>query len=363
MFCSASFNALCGVGLPRPNFQRLIDYVEPEQEEELELEVEKQLKVEEEVKVANTTKQVWRQQPLSTDFPLSEMRKRCPGAYVVATVVGVDPQTGQPIAQGVTYHRTLLTGHCRPHPSVRRRPKLMDICQERLSRECSAKRKVVWQRPSISRGRAQMDFAKQKAKAKEGKPLHRAPVHHTASRTEKEKVEAEKEEETRKLTHDKATSVASFFRTSIANRSAEENTPTKESLGKNDSLTGSAYALDLELRRVLTKFRVSASQLSKRLHRLVLHELPDSQVEEGSTPIPTSRKARDHRRASGTTTPQPKTLDARVDESPQAVDSSDSKSSSLATDSQEIHGLSTASGLTAAFVRRHELFRLLVRKR
>ncbi|KRK05650.1 uncharacterized protein LOC26536308 [Drosophila yakuba] len=357
MFCSASFNALCGVGLPRPNFQRLIDYVEPEQEEELE--VEKELKVEEEVKVA--TKLVWRRQPLSTDFPLSEMRMRCPGAYVLATVVGVDPQTGQPIAQGVTYHRTLLTAHCRPHPSVSRRPKLMDICQERLSRECSAKRKVVWQRPSISRGRvprrvrAQMDFAKQKAK--EGKPLDRAPVHHTGSRTEKV------EEETRKLTHDKATSVASFISTSIANRSAAENTPIKESFRKNDSLTGSAYALDLELRRVLTKYRVSASQLSKRLHRLVLHELPDSQVEEGSTPIPTSRKASDHRRASGTTTLQPKTRNARVDESPQAVDSSDSKSSSLATDSQEIHELSTAAGLTAAFVRRHELFRILVRKR
>ncbi|XP_043661205.1 uncharacterized protein LOC122625250 [Drosophila teissieri] len=350
MFCSASFNALCGVGVPRPNFQRLIEYVEPEQEKEVKVETE--VMVEEEVKVANPTKLVWRRQQLSTGFPPSEMRIRCPGAYVLATVVGVNPQTGQPIAQGVTYHRTLLTGHCRPHPSVSRRPKLMDIRQVRLSRECSAKRKVVWKRPSISRGRvprrvrAQMDFAKQMAK--EGKPLHRTPVHHTAAQTEKE-------QERRKLTHDKATSVASFFSTSIANRSAEEYMPIKESLVKIDSLSGSAYVLDLELRRVLTKYRVSASQLSKRLHLLVLDELPDSQVEEGSTQIATSRKA--------STTSQAKTLNAREDGSTQAVDNSDSKSSSLATDSQENHELSTAAGLTAAFVRRQELFQLLAKKR
>ncbi|EDV45401.1 uncharacterized protein LOC6555594 [Drosophila erecta] len=362
MFGSASFNALCGVGVPRPNFQRLIEYVDPEPED-----------MDEE----NAMIPVWRRQELSSASSLSEMRIRCPEAFVRATVVGVNPETGQPVVQSITYHRTLGAGLLAPHPSVRRRPKLTDIPQERLSwdyqapdeKPIPAKLEVIWQSPSLTgcrdprRVRGQMDFAKQKAK--EGKLLDSVPV-----RKKAKKVRSKKE--TRKLTHDKATSMAGFSSPKTASRSVRAGTrsPKRKSIGNIDT----ACVLDLELRRVLAKYRVSASQLSKRLHRLVLEELPETQVEGGRTKIPNSKKAREHKCVRGATitwstvrTSQPKALDGRVAKNTEAVHSCDSSetyhSSSLATDSQENNELATAAGLTAAFVRRHKLFQLLASKR
>ncbi|XP_050745029.1 uncharacterized protein LOC108024151 isoform X2 [Drosophila biarmipes] len=357
MFGSKSFDALCGVGVPRPNFQRLIAYIEPNeggQEENLEM-------------------QLWhRRKPnFGSASSISETRMCCPEAFVRATVVEVNPQTGQPMTHGLYFHRSLCTRVLLPHPSLSRRSKVMDICQERLNQEnfpmletkpTITKLKVIWQCP----GR----FSQR--------------MHHKALQTE---------EEPRKLTLDKATSVGGIFRSIIA----------KEHLSKNKSYSRRASciqahtrdpsaevrsmlsAFDVELRRLLSQYGVSSAHLTKVIQRFVLKELSRNQADSQLLNMqdteqndrsrikfqrfsePSIHKDKDKSDFSGEDD-----SDAIITESKdvehQAVGNASLKtpnrslSSSLATDSQEINELSTAAGLTAAFVRRHKCFQLLARQ-
>ncbi|XP_037725305.1 uncharacterized protein LOC119556896 isoform X2 [Drosophila subpulchrella] len=294
MFGSESFDALCGVGVPRPNFQRLIAYVEPNEgghEENLEM-------------------QVWhrRKRNSASASSISETRMCCPEAFVRATVVEVNPQTGQPMTRGLTFHRSLCPTVLLPHSSLSRRSKVMDICQERLNQEkCPTldkkptftKLEVIWQCPdrSLQRVRAQMAFSCEKLLEK---GFYSIQVHHKALQTE---------EEPRKLTLDKATSVGGFSRSIIGNKYA------KEHLLKNKAYTRKAScvqehtrvpstevrsnlpAFDVELRRLLTQYGVSACQLTKMLQRFVIKELPGDQAGTQSLNIrETEQNARSRRK-------------------------------------------------------------------
>ncbi|XP_033168395.1 uncharacterized protein LOC117146354 [Drosophila mauritiana] len=166
MNCSASCNALCGVGTPRPNLQRLVPYVEPQEDDEEDM-------------------VVWCRANLDFACSLSEMRIRC--------------------GEAATYHRTLGDVDLAPHPLLSRRDKLMDISQKVCSasegKPIPADLEVAWQSHSsidcldLRKVRAEMNFADQKA-AKN--LVDRVEVHHKPLQTE--------EAERRKLTIVKASS-------------------------------------------------------------------------------------------------------------------------------------------------------------
>jgi len=379
MFGSESFDALCGVGVPRPNFQRLIAYVEPNeggQEEKLEM-------------------QVWhrRKQNSASASSISETRMCCPEAFVRATVVEVNPQTGQPMTRGLTFHRSLCPTDLLPHPSLSRRSKVMDICQERLNQEkyptldkkpTITKLEVIWQCPdrSLQRVRAQMAFSCKELE----KALNSIQVHHKALQTE---------EEPRKLTLDKATSVGGF--SIIPNRYAKEHLLKSKAYTRRAScvqehsrppsteVRSNLPAFDVELRLLLTQYGVSAGQLTKMLQRFVIKELPGDQAGTPSLNIrETEQNARSRRKIQRFSEPSSdkdkdvsgysgdddsyatitggKDVEHQVVGNAELVAPNRSLSSSLATDSQEINELSTAAGLTAAFVRRHKCFQLLARQ-
>nr|AAL90074.1 AT14307p [Drosophila melanogaster] len=201
MKCSASFNALCDVGTPRPNLQRLIPYVEPQQDDEEDM-------------------VVWCRSNLDLACSLSEMRIRCPEHFDVATVVGVNSHTGKLITH--FNHRKLGDVDLAPHPLLSRRDKFMDICQKQVmtSQGCLASEgtpipadlEVTWQSHSIfdclalRKVRAEMNLADQKA-AKN--LVDRVEVHHKTLQTEeaeRRKLIIDKANSARNLTIDKANS-------------------------------------------------------------------------------------------------------------------------------------------------------------
>nr|CAA20904.1 EG:34F3.9 [Drosophila melanogaster] len=478
MKCSASFNALCDVGTPRPNLQRLIPYVEPQQDDEEDM-------------------VVWCRSNLDLACSLSEMRIRCPEHFDVATVVGVNSHTGKLITH--FNHRKLGDVDLAPHALLSRRDKFMDICQKQVmtSQGCLASEgtpipadlEVTWQSHSIidclalRKVRAEMNLADQKA-AKN--LVDRVEVHHKTLQTEEaerrkliidkansarnltidkansarilaidkatsarkltidnstsagtltidkatnarkltidkgtsaRKLTIDKATSARKLTIDKATSARkmtidkakSTRNLTIDNAtsarkltiekatSARKMTIDKAKSTRNltiDNATSArkltiekatsarrfsrpkryvsgyiskrksigAYIPDPELNRAIAKYGVSASQPFKRQHCLVLEKHPDR------TQIPNSRTNTSGCKSDGSSTPIWRSARTGADQNTQA-ESSDSfnssnsfESSSLASDSQENHELSTAAGLTAAFMRRHMLFHLLARR-
>ncbi|XP_032580933.1 uncharacterized protein LOC6615907 [Drosophila sechellia] len=480
MNCSASCNALCGVGTPRPNLQRLVSYVEPQEDDEEDM-------------------VVWCRANLDFACSLSEMRIRC--------------------GEAATYHRTLGDVDLAPHPLLSRRDKLMNICQKVCSasegKPIPADMEVAWQNHSsidcldLRKVRAEMNFADQKV-AKN--LVDRVEVHHKPLQTEEaerrkltmvkansarnltiaketlagkctidkatsarnltidkatstRKLTFDKENSAkiliidkatsarnlsfdkansarnltidkatsaRKLTIDKATSArkwtidnaTSARRSYIPKRYVSGYISKRKSVGKTESLSRGAYMPDLELNRAIG---LSASQPFRGQHCLVLEKLPDIEMEEDRTQIPNSRisasgrkydgsliptwrsagtgadqnsqtKSSDTfnssnsfersslvsdsqekdrtqmpnsrtstsgRKSDGTSTPSWRIARTGANqnteaESSDSFDSSNSfESSSLVNDSQEDHELSTAAGLTAAFIRRHMLFHLL----
>ncbi|EDW43746.1 GM19020 [Drosophila sechellia] len=412
MNCSASCNALCGVGTPRPNLQRLVSYVEPQEDDEEDM-------------------VVWCRANLDFACSLSEMRIRC--------------------GEAATYHRTLGDVDLAPHPLLSRRDKLMNICQKVCSasegKPIPADMEVAWQNHSsidcldLRKVRAEMNFADQKV-AKN--LVDRVEVHHKPLQTEEaerrkltmvkansarnltiaketlagkctidkatsarnltidkatstRKLTFDKENSAkiliidkatsarnlsfdkansarnltidkatsaRKLTIDKATSArkwtidnaTSARRSYIPKRYVSGYISKRKSVGKTESLSRGAYMPDLELNRAIG---LSASQPFRGQHCLV-----DSQ-EKDRTQMPNSRTSTSGRKSDGTSTPSWRIARTGANqnteaESSDSFDSSNSfESSSLVNDSQEDHELSTAAGLTAAFIRRHMLFHLL----
>ncbi|XP_070074684.1 probable inactive protein kinase DDB_G0270444 [Drosophila takahashii] len=334
MFDSESFDALCGVGVPRPNFQRLIAYVEPNEQQQEQRQEE------------NNPMQLWHRRKAGNSggnsaSSISETRLRCPDNFVRATVVEVNPQTGQPMSRAHIYHRSLWPRLLVPNSRLSRRPKLMDIRQERLKQQQEEEEKhqgqnhleIIWSPRSPRRLKERLK-EKLKEKLKEEKAWDPNPiqVRNKAQQTE---------EEPGKLTLSKATSVS--------------GSNIQEDLSQRKGIP----ALDMELRRMLSQYGVSAAQLTQRLQRIVgkeeeellarstSHKEQDGMGDESDVTVTWSRAVRK--------------ANASASGDGDSVTPDTSVTSSLATDSQEINELSTAAGLTAAFARRHKRFQLLAR--
>ncbi|XP_016986487.1 uncharacterized protein LOC108049713 [Drosophila rhopaloa] len=305
MYSSESINVLCGVGVPRPNFQRLITYVEPGGwrgwlEEHREM-------------------QVWRRRKRSSvsASSISETRLHCPEAFLRVTIVEVHPQTGRPMTRCLTYHRSLWPRHLSPHASLGRRPKLMNMrpVWPPPEERAFAKLELIWQRPGIDGGLAPRRVPARmnvSGAEPENRTVHPIRVHHKALQTE---------EEPRKVVHDKATCVGSSSRSMISSRIAREKS---QMLKEQQEMVSVAKKVQVEKLKGRDRCNGKGSSGS-----------------DGGHSIASMDAVAQTAAAADAVTPDP------------------SLASSLTTDSQGIDELSTAAGLTAAFAWRHEVFQQL----